>query len=432
MHIKRLMLMGLLFILSLIVIGCSGEKSNSEGEKEGKDESEGEETVEEVNLVMYSWRPEDREMYEKSITKFQETYPHINIDFQPYKSTEYNTILSNALISGDGPDIIQLRPYNGAKSIADNDYLLPLDDIAGIENISEQYLDAAKGSDGKVYGVPLSLNAGAIFYNKKLFEENGIEEPKTWDEFIVASKKLKEAGIIPIAQSGRAAYLLSMTHGIIAPGAYGNNEYVEQIISGNTNLKDAKFVESVKRMNELKEFFPKDFIALEDSDAQTLFYTEQAAMYINGDYRLSTIEDTAPDISVGIIPGLSNNANEDPAVVTWVDGSYAAVKNSEHPDEAKLFMEFLASPEFGQIFTNESNRLSAVNGVEPQHPLVKLISEASEKHSTPYLMLVHFGEGEPTTKTTFENALQGMYLDELTVEGVIEESQINADRAAGK
>lgn len=427
MQIKRLMLIGLLFLLSLLVIGCSSEESNSDGEKDGN----GEGKAEEVDLVMYSWRPEDREMYEKAIAKFQETYPHIKIDFQPYKSTEYNTILSNALISEAGPDIIQLRPYNGAKSIADNDYLLALDDLNGIDNISEQYLDAAKGSDGKVYGVPLSLNAGAIFYNKKLFEENGIEEPKTWEEFIEVSKKLKDAGIIPIAQSGRAAYLLSMTHAVIAPSAYGNNDFVERVISGNANLTDAKFVESVERMSELKEFFPEDFIALEDSDAQSLFYTDQAAMYINGDYRLSAIEDTAPDMSVGIIPGLSVEANENPAVVTWVDGSYAAVKNSKHPEEAKLFMEFLASPDFGQIFTNESNRLSAVSGVEPQHPLVKLISEASEKQSTPYLMLVHFGEGEPTTKTTFENALQGMYLDKLTVDGVIKESQLNADRAAG-
>ncbi|MEK4521763.1 extracellular solute-binding protein [Psychrobacillus sp. FSL W7-1457] len=428
MQTKRLMTkIFLLFILSLLVFGCSDETSSN-----GNKETDGGKTLEEVNLVMYSWRPEDREMYEKAITKFQETYPHIKIDFQPYKSTEYNTILSNALISGDGPDIIQLRPYSGAKSIADNEYLLALDDLNGIDNISETYLDAAKGSDGKVYGVPLSLNAGVIFYNKKLLEENGIKEPKTWVEFIEACKKLKDADIIPIAQSGRAAYLLSMTHGVIAPGAYDNNAYVEKIISGSTNLKDNKFVESVKRMGELKEFFPKDFIALEDSDAQTLFFTEQAAMYINGDYRLSNIETTAPDLPVGIIPGLSNEESEDPAVVTWVDGSYAAVKNSEYQEEAKLFMEFLTSSEFGQIFTNESNRLSAVNGVEPQHPLVKLVSEASEKHSTPYLMLVHFGEGEPTTKTTFENALQGMYLDELSVEAVIQESQLNADRAAGK
>ena len=172
------MLIGLLFILSLLVIGCSDEKSSSGNDESNGEETIKEETVEEVSLVMYSWRPEDREMYEKAIAKFQETYPHIEIDFQPYKSTEYNTILSNALISGDGPDIIQLRPYNGAKSIADNDYLVALDDLAGINNINEAYLDAARGTDGKVYGVPLSLNAGAIFYNKKLFEENGITESK--------------------------------------------------------------------------------------------------------------------------------------------------------------------------------------------------------------------------------------------------------------
>ena len=437
MQFKKLFLMGILFVLSLFIIACNDEESTSDNgnvdeNAESNEENVVEETVEDVKLVMYSWRPEDREMYEKAIAKFQETYPHIEIDFQPYKSTEYNTILSNALISGGGPDIIQLRPYSGAKSIADNDYLVPLDDLNGIKNIDETYLDAAKGTDGKVYGVPLSLNAGAIFYNKKLFEEHSITEPKTWDDFIEASKKLKEAGIIPIAQSGRASYLLSMTHGVIGPSAYNDNEYVEKVIAGNAKLTDSEFVDSVQRMSDLEEFFPKDFIALEDNDAQMLFYAEQAAMYINGDYRLATIEGTAPDLSIGIIPGLSKNKDEDPAVVTWVDGSYAAVKSSKHPEETKLFMEFLASPEFGQIFTDESNRLSAVKGVEPKHPLVKLVSEASAKNSTPYLMLVHFGEGEPTTKTTFENALQGMYLDELTVEGVIEESQINADRAANQ
>lgn len=425
MKAKRFLLWGFLFVLSLVVIGCSSKESSKEGGEEKVKDSE------KVELTMYSWRPEDREMYEKAIKKFQEKHPDITVKFEPYESTEYNTILSNALVSGDGPDILQLRPYSGAKTMADSDYLLPLDDLDGIKNINSEYLDAAKGSDGIVYGVPLSLNSGVIFYNKKLFEKHKIEVPKTWEEFTAACEELKKAGIIPIAQSGRAAYLLSMTHAVIAPSAYGNNELVEKITTGSANLTDPAFVESVKRMKDLEKFFPEDFIALEDNDAQTLFYTEQAAMYINGDYRLATIEGTAPDMSIGVIPGLSAD-NGELAVTTWVDGSYAAAKSTKHPEEAKQFMEFLASEEFGTIFTEESNRLSAVNGVTPKHPIVKEISTAAAANSTPYLMLVHFGEGEPTTKTTFENALQGMFLGKLTVDGVIEEAQKNADRAAKK
>lgn len=426
MNYKKLFTFGMFLILSILVIGCSDDKNTSE------DQPKDEVTKDTVELVMYSWRPEDRDMYEKAIELFQKDHPNIKVEFQPYKSTEYNTILTNSLVSGTGPDIIQLRPYSGAKTIADGDYLLSLDDMEGIENIDKQYLDAARGSDGEVYGVPLSLNSGVIFYNKQIFKENGLEIPTTYDQLLDVSKKLKSNGIIPIAQSGRAAYLLSMTHSVIAPSAYGGNKFVDKVLDESTNLEDPKFIDSVERMKELEQYFPKDFIAIEDDAAQTLLYTGEAAMYINGDYRLETFEETAPDLPIGVIPGLAEKEGEDPIVTTWVDGSYAAVKKSKHPEEAMMFMEFLASKEFGQLFSNEVNRLSAVSGVEPEHPIVKEISQAAEKSSTPYLMLVHFGEGEPTTKTVFENALQGMYLEEISVDEVIQEARENANRAAAK
>ncbi|WP_231558746.1 hypothetical protein [Brevibacillus thermoruber] len=43
-------------------------------------------------------------------------------------------------------------------------------------------------------------------------------------------------------------------------------------------------------------------------------------------------------------------------------------------------------------------------------------------------MLVHFGEGTPTTKTAFEDSLQGMYINKLTVEQVAEATQASADK----
>lgn len=411
----------MLIFVGLFIVACSNDEDGDA--KAGKEISE-----DSVELVMYSWRPEDRDMYEKAFEAFNEQHPHITVDFQPYKSTEYNTILTNALVSGSGPDIIQLRPYSGAKSIADNDYILPLDDLEGIDNIQDQYLDAAKGSDGKVYGVPLTLNSGVIFYNKELFEEYGIEVPVTWDDFVEAGKILKENGIVPIAQAGREAYLLSMLHGVLSPAAYGS-DFADKVVNGEASFSDPEFAESVERMKQIADFFPKDFIAIEDDSAQTMFFTGEAAMYINGDYRLATFESTAPDMAIGVIPGLAESEGTDPLVTTWVDGSYAAVKNTEHEEEARLFLEFLASPEFGQIFTDEVNRLSAVDGVQPSHEIVKQISEAAELNPTPYLMLVHYGTGEPTTKTTFENALQGLYMDAIDIDGLIEETQANADRA---
>lgn len=427
---KRIFMLMVLFVaVSLIGFGCSSQSSDpgddqpsdSTGEKDTENPVVSDE--EDVTLVMYSWRPEDKPVYEKIIAEFESKNPGIKIDFQPFQSTEYNTILTNSLVGGSGPDIVQLRPYEGIKSIADNDYLVALDDVPGVSDINEDFLNAAKGSDGSVYGVPLALNSAVIWYNKDLFEEYDVNVPETWDELIEVSEIFKENGIVPIAQGGRAAYLLSMTHAAISPSGYGGNDFVEDILAGEADLLDQRFIDSIERMKQLEQYFPQDFIALDDKDAQRMFYTNTAAMYINGDYRLATFEVNAPDMNIGVIPSLAIEKGGEAPVTSWVDGSYGLVKNSENQEAGLKFIEFLASVEFGQMFSDELNRPSAISGTQPNHPIVAQVTEAIEASSTPYLMLVHFGKGSPTGKTVFEDSLQGMYLGQLTVEEVAQEAQ---------
>lgn len=434
MNKKRFLVLSMFLVLCLVAFGCSsnndsGTDSSDTNTNTGSTDTNVSDPGEKVQLTMYSWRPEDRPAYEKIIAAFQDQNPNISIKFEPFQSTEYNTILTNSLVAGSGPDIIQLRPYSGARTIADNDYLVSLNDLAGLDNIPAAYLDAAKGSDGNVYGVPLSVNSGVIFYNKRLFEENGVEVPETWDEFVQVSQTLKDNGVIPIAQGGRAAYLLSMTHGTIAPALYGGNEFVDKLVAGETDITDPIFAETVVKMQELEQFFPQHFIGLDDNDAQSLIYTEQAAMYINGDYRLATFEKNAPDIEFGVIPGLAPAKGQDRVVTTWIDGSYGVVKSSKNQEAALKFMEFMTSVEFGQLFSNELDRVSPVTGVQPEHPIVNQITTAGEKNASPYLMLVHFGEGSPTGKTTFEDALQGLYLGQINLDKVLEDTQAAIERA---
>ena len=54
--------------------------------------------------------------------------------------------------------------------------------------------------DGKNYGVPWDMGMVGWWYNKDLFKKAGIDkEPATWTEFLADVKKLKDAGITPIA-----------------------------------------------------------------------------------------------------------------------------------------------------------------------------------------------------------------------------------------
>ncbi|WP_103108014.1 ABC transporter substrate-binding protein [Brevibacillus reuszeri] len=418
-------------VLMLVLAACNGGTSApaSGGQTEGSTAPVTEPAKgEPVELVMYSWRTEDKEAYAKFIAEFEKQHSNIKVKFKSFKSTEYNTILSNSLTSGTGVDIVQLRPYSGATSIADAGYLLPLDELKGVAEIERTYLDAARGSDQKVYGIPLSINSAVIFYNKKLFEENGLVPPQTWDELLQVSTELQKKGIIPIAQAGKASYLLSIAHSVIGTSSYGGNEYVDQLLAGQAKFTDGAFTESIKRMQELAPFFPPDFIGIDDKDAQALFYTGKAAMYINGSYRLETFEKQSPDLPIDILPALAKEKGGETPMINWVDGSYGIAKSTKHPEEAKVFVEWLASKEFGQMFSDDLNRLSAISGVTPKHPLVQKMTQLSEKSMAPFLMLVHFGEGTPTTKTTFEDSLQGLYINKIDVDKVAGDTQASADK----
>ncbi|NRR02405.1 extracellular solute-binding protein [Brevibacillus sp. RS1.1] len=401
----------------MVVTGCSsgGTETESVGGQGGGQQ---------VTLSMHSWRVEDTEGYKAIIKAFEADHPNIKIDFKPFKATEYNTILNTALQSDSGPDILQLRPYAPGIALAEAGHLEPLDNVPGISTIPKDVLAAATGKDGKVYGVPLSLNSTQFYYNKKIFEQNGLQAPKSWDELIVTAKTLKEKGIVPISFGAKEGWLLSLSHGVIAPASYSGTDYLDKLLKGESDLKSAEFLQSVQRMQELIPYFPENYVGLELNDMRTLFATEKAAMFINGSFELEGIKKLNPDLPLDFFPMPTDDGKQ--VLTTWVDGSYAVNAKSKHKAEALKFMEFMATKKFGELFANQFKRISAVPGVSTDDPLVNKMAELSQSSATPYLMVVSFAEGKPTTKQTLENALQGMYLGKLTPEQVVEEVQKSA------
>lgn len=410
------LLMSLLLMLMTAVSGCGG---NDNGKQSTENES--------IKLIMTSWRVEDKKQYDDIIAEFQKEHPNVSIEFKPEKATEYDTILDTSLKGGQAADIIQLRPYVGARKIADAGYLEPLDEINGLQNIDNSLFEAAKGSDGKIYGIPLSTNTIQIYYNKKIFEENGLSIPATWDDLIQVSESLKSKNITPFAFGAKDGWILSLTHAAIGPPFYGGNAFVDKILRGETNFLDPTFIESIQKFNELTPYFPENFIGLSYNDAQALFYTEQAAMYIGGSFDLEPLRSKNPELQLDFFPVPAKDNNSKPSMTVWVDGSFGVNRNSPHKSEALKFIEFMTTKTFGQMFADSLGRVSAVKGVVPKDPIVNKMAELSQKYGTPYMILVYFAEGNPSTKKVLENELQGMFLKENTPESVAEKVQKSAD-----
>jgi raffinose/stachyose/melibiose transport system substrate-binding protein len=369
----------------------------------------------ETTLTVWSWRTEDVEAYERIFDVYEESHPGVTVDFRTFKNTEYNQILSTGLTGDGGPDVTQLRAYGLLQPLVEGGNLVPLDDVVDVEGFDETVLAGARGvSDDKLYGVPFAVQTLQVYYNKALFEENGIEVPETWENMVAAAEKLKGAGVTPFAVGGKDAWTLPMLHDIVGSAHYGGSQFQQAVATGAADFTDPAWVASLGLLQQLQPYFPDDVVGVPYTDAQVLFATGQAAMFPGGSFELGFFTKQNPDLELGVfeVPPPPGSELTEPVTPGYADGSYGVSAASDAPEEATELVAWMATEEFGQLFTDELKQLSAVPGAEPSEPLLKEMADNYAESPAPYLMLVDFRYGTPSGTDLVGAGVQQLMLGE--------------------
>jgi raffinose/stachyose/melibiose transport system substrate-binding protein len=367
-----------------------------------------------VTLSVWSWRPEDAAIYKQMFAKFHATHPNIQVDFKPYKSTEYNTILSTGLTQAGGPDVMQLRSYGLVQPLIDAGDLVTLDGkVAGLSNFDTTALDGARGKkDGKVYGVPLEMSTFQIYYNKDIFSKYQLQPPVTWDQMISDAKALRDNGITPFAAAGKDTWLLPLYDDAFAATRYGGPAFEKKVLAGQAKFTDPDYVAALDVLNQLKPYFPKDQMGLGETDVQTLFATGKAAMIPEGSFALAPMKAINPALHLGVFnaPPPPGALVDKPLQVGWVDASYGLNAKSTHQKEALELLQWMTSPEFGHQVADDLRQVSLIKGVQSSDELLGQMVQGYTASPTPYLMLVDFRYGTPLGSDLEAAGLQKMLL----------------------
>lgn len=376
-----------------------------------------------VKLTFWSWRVEDKAAYEKMIQIFQQRNPDIQVEFIPYKPTEYNTILSSALTAEKGPDIIHLRAYGGLEAFTAPGFIKPLDfdKVPELKTFSRQILNGARGrKDGQLYGVPFASQTMVVYYNKKLFAQADVSVPKSWDELLAVCKTLKAKGVLPLANGGKEGWTLEFLAGAVAPNFYGGTVFYDAVTSGQTSFKDPVYTNAIARMLDLRPYMHANFMGVDYPTMQQLFIGEQAAMFIGGSWEIGYFKAQNKELAFDVFPAPPQRPGQVPWVSSFNDGNYGINAKTPNSDAALKFIRFTATREFGQMFTDLLAQTSAVPGVVINDPVLKHVQEMNRK-ATPYIMLVGFRWQAPTGSTLLQSALQAMMAGQKTPEQVGDE-----------
>jgi raffinose/stachyose/melibiose transport system substrate-binding protein len=378
-----------------------------------------------VTVTVWSWRTEDEDAYNEIFDVYEEANPGVTVEFVPFVATEYNNILATGLTGEGGPDVVQLRAYGGVQPLIEAGQLMPLDDVASLENFTDALLKGATGlQDGSVYGVPFGVQALGAFYNVGIFNELGLEEPETWDDFIAALDAIAEAGYIPLGNPALDTWMLPILHDAVAASRYGGPEFQAAVLAGETDFNDEAYVASIQVLADLQSYMPPDVVGVNYNDARTLFISEMSPIFIGGSFEIGFWQSEAPDMEIGMfmVPPPPESPTG-PLVPSWMDGSYGVNAMTDAPEAAMALVDWMGTAEFGQLFSDKIKQISPVAGVTPEEPLLAEFAEGMQSNPASYLTLVDFRYGDPSGSTVLGTEIQRMFLGEVTAAEVADALQ---------
>ncbi len=308
------------------------------------------------NLKIESWRNDDADIWKnKIIPAFAAKNPGITVEFVPSPPTEYNASLNARLEGGTAGDLITCRPFDASLDLFKKGHLAALNDLAGMANFSPVAKSAWTTDDGaSTFCLPMASVIHGFIYNKEAFEKLKLSEPKTEEEFFAALEVIKKDGTYTPLAMGTADQWEAATMGFqnIGPNYWMGEDGRNGIIKGTAKLTDAPYVATLASLAKWGPYLGDGFEAQKYPDSQNLFSLGKAAIYPAGSWDISTFRKQASFKFGAFKPPVPAGA-KDCYISDHTDIGLGMNAKSANAADAKVFLEWMSTEEFANIFANE-------------------------------------------------------------------------------
>ncbi|MEX1028775.1 MAG: ABC transporter substrate-binding protein [Paenibacillaceae bacterium] len=328
-----------------------------------------------------------------------------------------------ASTSGGSPDIMFWDRWRTA-SYAPKGVLAPIDEFMKADGVpnTDFYEQALKelSSDGKLYGLPLTVDARALFYNKTILAEKGLNPPTTWDELADVAKQLTVWEGDKLVRSGFSLADVGLFNMTLqqAGGQMLNEDGTKPSFNSPEGLKVLEFWNKLMNVDKVYKLGFEAGLG-EGTDA---FVTGKVAMIYTGPWMLSNYMKYGKDLDFGVVAPPSGPTGGKGSVMGGFGLVIAeASKNKEAAWEFEKW--WLANADNALLWAKTSNNIpgnlkAIADPFFQDNPLYKPFMETlefakirptfsgyfpmEEKAVTPNLQL--FMEGKQDAATTLKKA----------------------------
>ncbi|KQX46926.1 ABC transporter substrate-binding protein [Paenibacillus sp. Root444D2] len=348
--VKMVSLAGALTLALGTAAGCSNSTVSSGGTTTSAPTSGNDSKAATTEVTLMTW--ESQAMNDKimaSMKKFEEKNPGITVKLLPAPLQDYGIKINEMMAAKQAPDIFMtgndMTLQNGTKGLLYDWSAKASSDKDFMNGFYPGVVDSWK-SNNKLYGLPGLLNTYGVFYNKKLFKDAGLPDPKqgwTYDEFFGDMAKLtsNKGGVQQYGYYGRPDAFNMSLYSVSAGGA----PFTDSIVNPTKVEVSPQFIEGVKKYQKAiadKSMIPPTF---DQSGVMASFKDGKVAMTMQGQWVADDLIRNAPNLEWGYAPQpVVKTQSEIYDAVGWC--SPATIKN---PDAVWKVLMYLDSSMYQEV-----------------------------------------------------------------------------------
>lgn len=402
-----------MLLLSVTLISCDDGPGGSQDES---------------HLILYTeFQGLALEFLREQTEAFSEQNPGVTIEILSAESQVFDTFFKTAVAGGEQIDVVQVN-IQFFRDYVQSGFLQPISPYVDFERAPK--IDMAWQQESyfsmsdEVFGMPTSLDSSAIYYNRAVFEEFGLDIPVTWDDVFAIRDALEGTDVSALVYAGAEPWWNPMHFNIMFYQITGNRglEINDRFMSGDFSPEIIQYyVDTLQFFADLHSegVFISGTQGMDLPSAIGVLTSGRAAMFYMGTWFRMNLAESAPDFDYGVfpVPTMGSGLQSQPAGSIAV--MFCIYVDALHPEIAGEFITFYASPEVQQQgFDQEAFvGLSITPGAAP------ISTPVNDEFGriAPSTVIWLDAIWEPEIITAFQQGCQSVILGERTAQQVMDD-----------
>ena len=389
------------------LVGCSNDAPKDENKVQSTDDGK---------TVVKLWL--DYDEYAEALEEAVEAkYPQYDIQWEHVESTDTRTKLELDGPAGVGPDIF-IQPHDGMAQSIQSQILLPLGEKL-TNQVQERFIESSVQTvefDGTYYGVPISTESVAFFYNKTLLDEYGFEVAETWDEIKAQGDEFNNAAenkFIIRMETGNS-YTMHFFLTAFGYELFGSDHNDSEKVNFNTQ----EVIDGLTYYQSMRQYLDVPYADLTVDTVEVEFAKGNVPYIITGPWSIAEVrnQNTGFEWGVTTIPTINGVQPE-----TFSGNIIACISAyTQHVAESKQVLEFLASEEGLKILYDVKGSIpalkdnSVIEGVLEDPYVSGILAQA--EFSQPMPILPEMASYWTPVETMYRSVWEGLATPEQAAE----------------